>query len=550
MQKVKIFLNESNSKLNKKDYILLGIILITYGIISFINLGSTINPNTFLGGNTTKQVIIELKNPDYIATMKIFNGDKNSKYQIYTSLDNKKYTYINDYEGTGSFSWQSERILSSAKYIKILFLDNSDIGEIGFYNNSEKYIPIKKIIYNNKKISCLNDEKNTIPKNISYMNSTYFDEIYFARTAYEYVHGISTYEWTHPPLGKLIQAIPIFITGYMSPFNYRLMGNIAGILMLAVMYIYAHTLFKKRKYSLFASLLMMFDTFHFAQTRMGTADSHLVLFILLASLFMTKFTQTDKIRYLFLSGLFFGLSVSVKWTGFYGGLALAIIYFSYLIKNKKLKLNKIFLGTSFFVIIPLIIYCGIYLTFPNNNINYTNNIKSIITEQKDMYNYHSKLKDSHPFSSSWYTWPISYKPVWYHQKIINANKKETISGVGNIFIWWFGIIGVIYTLYKLIKDKDKTSFIILISILSLWLPYLFIRRAMFLYHFFPALPFVMLSIINLLKNIEEKFKINYLIIIYMIPVIIFFILYYPIVSGIPTNISYIDNLKLFSSWIF
>ena len=47
MQKVKIFLNESNSKLNKKDYILLGIILITYGIISFINLGSTINPNTF-----------------------------------------------------------------------------------------------------------------------------------------------------------------------------------------------------------------------------------------------------------------------------------------------------------------------------------------------------------------------------------------------------------------------------------------------------------------------------------------------------------------------
>ena len=39
MQKIKTFLNESNSKLNKKDYILLGIILITYGIISFINLG-------------------------------------------------------------------------------------------------------------------------------------------------------------------------------------------------------------------------------------------------------------------------------------------------------------------------------------------------------------------------------------------------------------------------------------------------------------------------------------------------------------------------------
>ena len=308
---LKSFFNEQNTKLNIKDYIALGIILIAYSVISFINLGSTINPNTFLRVEKTDNIIIELKNQEDIIKMKIFNGECNAKYQLYSSTDGKKYTYINDYVGTGALSWQEERIISKGKYIKILFLEKSSIGEIAFYNNNKEIIKIEDVIYNKKHIKSLNDEQNTIPNKISYMNSSYFDEIYFARTAYEYTQGMETYEWTHPPLGKLIQAIPIYINNYLSPFNYRLMGNISGILMIAVMYIFAKELFKKRKYAIFASLLMAFDTFHFAQTRMGTVDSHLILFILLASYFMVKYTKNNKTFYLLLSGIFFGLSVSV-----------------------------------------------------------------------------------------------------------------------------------------------------------------------------------------------------------------------------------------------
>ena len=86
----------------------------------------------------------------------------------------------------------------------MLFLDDSSIGEVAFYNNKKEKIKIDKVLYKNKKVTSLTDEQKTIPQKISYMNSSYFDEIYFARTAYEYVNGIDTYEWTHPPLGKLI----------------------------------------------------------------------------------------------------------------------------------------------------------------------------------------------------------------------------------------------------------------------------------------------------------------------------------------------------------
>lgn len=547
---LKSFLNEQNTKLNIKDYIALGIILIAYSVISFINLGSTINPNTFLRVEKTDNIIIELKNQEDIIKMKIFNGECNAKYQLYSSTDGKKYTYINDYVGTGALSWQEERIISKGKYIKILFLEKSSIGEIAFYNNNKEIIKIEDVIYNKKHIKSLNDEQNTIPNKISYMNSSYFDEIYFARTAYEYTQGMETYEWTHPPLGKLIQAIPIYINNYLSPFNYRLMGNISGILMIAVMYIFAKELFKKRKYAIFASLLMAFDTFHFTQTRMGTVDSHLILFILLASYFMVKYTKNNKTFYLLLSGIFFGLSVSVKWTGLYGGIALAIIFFTHLVKNKKINIKNFLKGTLFFVVIPLFIYSSLYLIFPNNKLNHTTNFENIINQQKDMYNYHSKLNATHYFSSKWYTWPISYKPVWYHQEILNNDTKETISGIGNIVIWWMGIIGFLYSLIKLIRKKDKQSFIIVVSMLSLWLPYAFIGRVMFLYHYFPVLPFMMLGIVNLFKSIEEKYKLKYLIPLYMIFVIAFFIIYYPVISGIETPISYIEKLRIFDSWTF
>lgn len=547
---MKRFLNNSEEKITKADITAILIISICYSILSFINLGNNINPNTIHKADKTKSLIIELEKTEDIIKMKSFNGNLNANYQIYVSKDNKKYNYLTKVNGNGAFSWNETRLLTKGKYLKFLFIEDSTLGEIALYNNSKDLIKIKNITYNEKKINTLTDEYNTIPTQISYMNSSYFDEIYFARTAYEYVNGIETYEWTHPPLGKLIQAIPIYITKNMTPFNYRLMGNISGIIMIIVMYFFGKLLFKKRKYACLSSLLMCFDTFHFVETRIGTVDSHLILFILLATYFMFKFTKYSNTKDLFFSGLFFSFSISTKWTGFYGGIALAIIYFTHLIKSKRLNINYLFKGFSFFVIIPIIFYFSLYFLFPNNKIYYTNSVKKIIKQQEEMYKYHSSLESDHYFSSKWYTWPIAYKPVWYHNQIIDTNTRETISSVGNIVIWWFGIITTIYLLLKLLIKKDINCFYLLITILSLWIPYSLIKREMFLYHYFPVLPFIILTITNFFKDLENKIKVDFIIMSYLVFVVIFFIIYYPIVSGTPISNNRIENLKLFSSWYF
>src|SRR5438105_2798603 len=45
-------------------------------------------------------------------------------------------------------------------------------------------------------------------------NEQIFDEVYHARTAQEYLRGLEPYEWTHPPLGKLLIAIGVWMFGF------------------------------------------------------------------------------------------------------------------------------------------------------------------------------------------------------------------------------------------------------------------------------------------------------------------------------------------------
>lgn len=551
MKKIINIINNKSEKMSKIDYIIIGIIILLYSVLSFINLGSFQNPQTFYHLEANQEVIFELKEKSDVIIIKSFCGDYKSQYIVYYSYDNIDYEYAGNINPSGEFAWNADRMPRKAKYIKLVPTQKASLGEVAFYDNYKKQLAIKSVSTKFMNIKELSDEQNVVPEQISYLNSSYFDEIYFARTAYNYKENIEAYEWVHPPLGKMLQAIPVILFNTMAPFFYRLMGNIAGIIMIFIMYLFGKQLFKIRKWAILSSLLMFFDTFHFAQTRMGTVDSFLVLFIMLSVYFMYRYvTNKNKNRYLALSGFFFGLSISVKWTGFLGGLALAIIYFTDLIKNKRPVKKTIIFGFIYFVLIPIVMYIAIYLIYPNNQVTYTDSIKDIVSQTKAMYKYHSELEAEHFFSSEWYTWPISYKPVWYYTQEYGLATHGTITGIGNIIIWWVGLLTLPYLIYKIIKQKEKESSLIIITILSLWLPYIFIGRVMFLYHYFPVIPFIMLSVVKLLKDIETKTRNTLIVPVYLTIVISFFVMYYPVVSGLPTNNHYIDMLKLLSSWYF
>lgn len=570
IRKMTNFLEEKVTKLTKLDLIIIGIFVLFYSVISFNNLGTLQNPQTFYRFTYVgEEVGIELVGESTeVSMIRHFTGDDDGSYKLYISDDGNTFSEIDQtLEQESVFAWKDTYISKKFKYLKIVSnWDSGSLGDIQLYDAYGNKLQTKA---SDDQSIVINDELDTVPIRISYLNSSYFDEVYFARTAYEYANGLTTEEWTHPPLGKLIQMIPILFLG-MNTFSYRLMGNIAGILMIPVIYIFAKDLFKKRKWAILAAILMTFDCFHFAQTRMGTVDSFLVLFIMLSSLFMYRYCSLDdnaplkkKLINLGLSGIFVGCSIATKWTGFYAGLALCIAFFTHFIisnikgrkNHKKVKFEKddlivILSCIGFFVIIPLVIYILCYLLFPNLYPYHINGISDIIKETEAMYKYHATLDATHDFTSKWYTWPLMVKPVWYYVSYFNGDLKGTITGIGNPAIWWFGILGAIYVLIDTIKNRKKETSYILLFILCMWLPYVFIGRIMFMYHYFPVLPFIMLANVALIKWITDKINDNSVYYFYIGVVILFFIYFFPIISGSIETANFIDKFKWFKSWFF
>ena len=560
MKRIKSFFNDQ-SKFNSKDTLLLGFIVLIYIVVSFIHFGSFKAPNTFYTINKDG-ITIELQEEVSRATILYYNGELSGNYNMYLSLDGKNYTDNKNIlmQGTGAFAWDEGsidqeikkelKINSNIKYIKLVPNDTKKLilGEIAIYSETGKKISTSITDSKGNKVFLLSDEAITIPSVLDSTKSSYFDEIYFARSAYEYANGLEAYDWVHPPLGKLIQAIPIKLSHNMAPFYYRLMSNIAGIIMIIVMYLFGKAMFKKRKYALISALLMALDNFHFVQTRIGTIDSFLVLFILLSYFFMFKYIEKSKNKHLFLSGLFCGLSICTKWTGLMAGLGLAIIYLIYEFKVKEKVIPYLLKGLSFFIIIPLVLYTSIYLAFPKVNNLHTTSIPKIVKQTEDMYNYHAYLEEGHPFASKWYTWPVMKKPLWYYTRNMTFTTRSTIVLIGNIVIWYTGIIAILLLPLFIIKKKNKKSLFLLIGALSLWLPYMFIGRAMFIYHYFPVLPFMYLAITNLFYQINKRNKYDLFLILYMMICLLVFIIYYPVSSGVPVNDKYIEKTKILSTW--
>ena len=98
-----------------------------------------------------------------------------------------------------------------------------------------------------------------------------------------FLTGAAPYETSHPPLGKVLMSWGVALFG-MTPFGWRFAGALAGVAMLAGMYLLGKQLTKSAPACrLWMRGLMALDCMHLTQTQIATIDSFPVLFICLPS---------------------------------------------------------------------------------------------------------------------------------------------------------------------------------------------------------------------------------------------------------------------------
>jgi len=524
------------------DRYLIIVLIALYTVLAFHNLGNSDSPQTaWIASETEPEAAIfvfeEVKS---ITRFQFMMGARNDvPFMLYASADGDHWHFAYMIENTSVFAWAERPMHTYARYAQIVpFEPGLRLQEIAFRDQNDNLI--MPVMLFGAGVEKLFDEQHLVPQAAGFMNSTYFDEIYHARTGYEYLHGLPIFETTHPPMGKNFIALGIRAFG-MTPFGWRFPGTLAGILMIPLMYVFGLLMFRSNFWATFTAFIFTFDFMPFVQTRIATIDSYVTLFILASYLCMYAYCKDRRLIYLAGSGLFIGLAISVKWQGLYAALGLPFIFFPVLYdlyrKNKKQAYITFASCFGFFVAIPLVVYLLSYIPFVQDR----DFLPTVIANQQHMFSYHSELLETHPFASRWWEWPLVIRPIFYYANTIDG-LRQGISSFGNPAVWWFGIFA---TFCAMLNWRDKDSQFLLIAYAAQFLPWVFVDRATFIYHYFPSLPFVVLLIVLFFRNRPPRMAWAYGAVVLGL-----FVLFYPVLAGRPVSLDFVQTfLRWFPAWV-
>ncbi len=498
--------------LDRVDAAIMAAISLIYAGAAFTGLGNTASPETFQAMSDVSAVL-ELPGGVYPSRIMLFSGVGEGRYSLEYSADGMAWESVGEYEQNyvSVLKWNEltpAATATSPRYARITGAGAAYLGEVAFFDGDGALIPATDAGGGARLV----DEQSTVPARQNFLNSTYFDEIYHARTAWEQLNGVYPYEISHPPLGKLIIGLGVAMFG-MTPFGWRFMGTLFGVAMLPLMYVTAKKMFGGRAVPTLCMGVFACDFMHFVQTRIATIDTYSVMFILLMYLFMWLFISEarggDVTRrasvYLALSGVSFGLGAASKWTSIYAGGGLAVIWAAYWIVNRRRGvtafLKNALFCVGFFVLVPAAIYYLSYTPYglargmsaPSMYFS-GEYAKLVLDNQSFMFSYHSGLVAEHPYSSVWYQWVLDVRPILYYLDYFDDGTRSSFGAFVNPALCWGGLLSLFVPVYTALARRDGTAAFILVGYLAQLLPWVLVKRLTFEYHYFPCTVFLVLSL--------------------------------------------------------
>ncbi len=128
-----------------------------------------------------------------------------------------------------------------------------------------------------------------------------FDEIYYARAGEEYLSHKEIFEFTHPPLTKLWITLSMMLFGGMhgggdTSAGWRFLNLVIGALMVLVLYAFAKRLTGSTLFATIGAGLLLFDGFHYVQSRIATPEITVAFFSLLTLYAFYRYWIASQVR--------------------------------------------------------------------------------------------------------------------------------------------------------------------------------------------------------------------------------------------------------------
>lgn len=440
-----------------------------------------------------------------------------------------------------------------------------------------------------------------------YPSSVVFDEVHIGKYIMWHLQGSYFFD-VHPPLGRLIFAFFAYIFNdgnFNVDFNkigntlphwiimLRLIPTLFGIALPLVCYGISNRLKIDKVLSFIGAIFICFENSLIVQSRFILTDSFILFFgfisIYIYLIYRDNLNSKNNWIILYSSIFFASLTFSIKWIGLS---FIGTIFFFEIISYIKFGFKRFTIDSLKFSMISFIIFMSVYMSifaihfkvlpktgdgdpymseaFQKTLIgNKNENNSAIIPKDKfiskfaelnaEMISANNRLTQKHDYSSLWYTWPIMKRPIYYwnsgdDKSIINmVGEKSHIYFIGNPFLYWFGALSIIVLIiislikYKEIQKNYSTN-LILFGYFINFLPFIFIGRVMFLYHYACALVFGILAIIILINKIKGENERKITATLLLIIVTMSYIYFSPLTYGLALNDTQLQNRIWISSW--
>jgi dolichyl-phosphate-mannose-protein mannosyltransferase len=360
---------------------------------------------------------------------------------------------------------------------------------------------------------------------LSYPPEEYFDEVYHAKTARQYLQGEPPLEWVHPPTAKLLIAAGVWTFGY-HPWAWRLIPALAGALLLPVFFLFARRVLASERAALLASGLLLADGVYLVQSRIAMTNIFAVLFQVTAAALILEAVLRERLpfRVMAAAGVFLGLALSTRWTSLWAWGFLGLVFL--VVRGRRaLALRELSLLALAFGVLPVLLYALSYVPWMRQG----HDLREVVTLQRDMWRYHAGLNATHPYFSPWWTWPWLVRPTWY---FFNYTQEWTrgIVALGNPALWWASVPVTLWALVTGMREKDPRRIFTGAGFCFLYLPWGISPRTLNYGHYlFEAIPYACLSLGLLLDRYWRTVPAR----AYVAVVLLLFVLFLPFFTAMP-----------------
>lgn len=425
------------------------------------------------------------------------------------------------------------------------------------------------------------DESDRITAEKGYRAKTYWDEVYYARSGYELANGLTPYEKSHPPLGKVLIAWGVDLFG-MTPFGWRFMDALFVSMLPVLLWVAARGIFGSRLAAWWAAFLAVFELMFFVHGRWANIDTFLTVFLTVSLLALFRwyregqgrFTRANVVWFV-AAGFFFGCAVATKWSALFTGFAIFVLWAiaqasaiarcvtrppadrgpglgTYL--SRRLPASVAAWG-AVFVALPAVVYylsyAGYLASLPGSPAAFsTEGWHAFADQQVFQWHFHAEKETGHRSSSLFFTWPLMLQPAsMLTLGGVPAGKTATLNILGNPVIWWSGLAAMLALGWRALRGRDETAVFLAGIYFLQGLPWLLVSRTTYLYHYLPFLPLLILGLVYWLVRLDTgRRPVQAGLAVFALLVVGGFAVYYPYVTGMPVPAGYTQAVRIFDGW--